>query len=175
VRILGPPSATRGVARYNAAALPGIHARFIDDMFPALWKAAITYGVDPVGVLAQSFKETGGGNFTGKVRAEFCNPCGLKNRASLFPGVDDGDLPLAHARFANWYAGAVAHVQHLAAYAGATVPGVIVDPRFDFVAGKNRLENFEDLGGKWAPDPAYGTSVVATARKLQTAIPVAKS
>lgn len=155
--------------RGNVRATLGVHPRFADEMFPALWDAAVTCGVDPVGLIAQAAKETRWGNYGGKVRPEFHNTCGLKNGSSLFPGVDDLDNPLAHARFANWEVGALAHAQHLAAYAGARPPfGLIVDPRFELVAGKSRLENFEELSGKWAPSTTYGPELVKIARALQT-------
>lgn len=164
MRIIGPPSAPRGTISLPA----GTTALFRDSIVPALWEAAVDYGIDPVGVIAQSYKETGGGTFKGKVKPEFCNPCGLKNRVSLFPGVDDLDNPLAHARFASWAVGAEAHVQHLCAYAGQPLRGeLVVDPRYDFVVGRYALENFEDLSGKWAPSPTYGPDLVVIARKLQ--------
>jgi hypothetical protein len=164
VRIIGPPS-----AKLASIILPtGTTALFRDQIAPALWDAAVSYGIDPVGVVAQSYKETVGGTFKGNVRPEFCNPCGLKNRVSLFPGVDDNDNPLAHARFASWEVGAEAHVQHLCAYAGQPLLGqMIVDPRYDFVAGKYALENFNELGGRWAPSLTYGLELVAIARRLQ--------
>lgn len=167
MRILGPASALRATVEQNAAAQKGVHERFVDVMLPALWSAAGRYGIDPVGLVAQAYKETGGGNFTGKVKAEFCNPCGLKNRSSLFPGVDDGDQPLAHARFANWSVGAHAHAQHLAAYAGLSIDDLIVDPRYELVVGRFQLEAFEELSGRWAPSATYGAEVVVIARRLQ--------
>lgn len=169
MRILGPTSAPRATALAAVQALPGVHARFPGEMFPALWSAALGCGIDPVGMVAQAFKETAGGNYTGKVKPEFYNTCGLKVRTlGLFPGIDDGDMPLAHQRFPNWLCGALAHAQHLAAYAGAVVGTLIVDPRYELVVGKYRLETFEELSGKWAPSATYGTELVAIARKLQT-------
>jgi hypothetical protein len=168
MRILGPPSADRATVLANVTAATGVHARFVADMFPALWWAGLACGVDPVGMVAQSFKETGGGQYAGKVKPEFFNPCGLKVGASLFPGVDDGDNPLAHARFPNWQVGALAHAQHLAAYAGVVLPTLIVDPRYELVVGVHRVETFEDLSGKWAPAATYGSDLVKRARKLQT-------
>lgn len=170
MRLLGPASATRATVEKNAAAQKGVHARFLEQMLPALWVAAGHYGIDPVGMVAQAFKETAGGNFTGKVKPEFCNPCGLKNHDSLFPGVDDGDQPLAHARFANWSVGAIAHAQHLAAYAGLSVSGLILDPRYDMVVARHRLESWEDLSGKWARAADYGPSIVTIARRLQASV-----
>lgn len=169
MRIIGPPSATKEKVLANVQVRPGVHARFINEMFEPLWAEALYYGIDPVGVIAQSGKETAWGNFTGNVQPGFFNTGGIKVRNQpMFPGVTTGDNPLAHQMFANWQNGAEAHVQHLRAYAGWPVTEVhIVDPRYQFVNPALRLENFEDLGGKWAPSASYGVELVAIARQLQ--------
>lgn len=168
MRIIGPASARDVDVAARVQALPHVHARFVGEMFTPLWTAAKAYGIDPVGVIAQALKETGGGNFTGRVRPEFCNPCGLKIRyQNLFPGITDGDNPLAHAVFPSWAVGATAHCQHLLAYAGGAVDGLIVDPRYVYVAGKHWVENFAELGGKWAPSPTYGVEIEALMKQLQ--------
>ena len=51
---------------------------FIDHMFAALWEAAEEYGIDPVGMVAQSYHETGGGYFRGRVQGWFHNTAGIK-------------------------------------------------------------------------------------------------
>lgn len=143
--------------------------RFIDDMFPALWDVALAYGIDPVGMVAQAGHETGWGAYTGQVRPEFHNTCGLKihtSQQAMFPGVTDDDRPLAHAMFANWKAGAHAHAQHLRAYTGVKVQGLIVDPRYTLV-GPPAITTWAELGGRWAPSPTYGQSLEATITQLQ--------
>jgi len=168
LRIIGPPSATRETVFKNLVA-QNLTPLFIDTMAPELWEAAVWHDIDPVGVIAQSWKETGGGTFKGAVRPGFYNTCGLKIRNLGILPEADGDKPLAHQMFPSWKIGAMAHVQHLCAYAGLTIESfeLNVDPRWDWVAGKHRLENFEELGGKWAPSASYGTELVAMARKLQ--------
>lgn len=172
MRIIGPPSATYDKVKTNLGKETQIHSRFINDMLPELWNAGLHYTIDPVGVVAQAFKESGGGNFTGKVRPEFFNPCGLKVRyqnLSFSEYINTqpllGDQPLAHAMFPNWQVGALAHVQHLRAYAGWPIDDVVVDPRYIFVIGK-WCENFEDLSGKWAPALDYGQKLVEVAKRI---------
>jgi hypothetical protein len=169
VRIIGPPSADQARVAANLTAA-GAVPLFLGQILPALWQAAVALTVDPVGVVAQSFKETGGGAFQGKVSPDACNPCGLKIRVlGIYGPPTAGDEPGAHAIFPSWQVGAVAHVQHLRSYAGWPVDGLIVDPRYALALKGPRdwCENFEDLGGKWAPDLEYGRSVVYIARRLQ--------
>lgn len=163
MRIIGPPSGT--LAQVTATLTSSgstAHPRFTGEMLHPLWETALAYEIDPVGVVAQAYKETAGGNFTGKVTAQHFNTCGLKVRYPGYGGaVTAGDEQLAHAAFASWDVGAEAHVQHLRAYAGWPVVGdLIVDPRYVYVTG-NALENWSELGGRWAPSPTYGTEVEA--------------
>jgi hypothetical protein len=92
---------------------------FTNEIFPVLWDAGTKYDIDPVGLDAQSYKETGAGKFGGKVTPQFYNTAGIKIRdPGMFPGVTDDDHPLAHQLFPNWDTGAVAQAQHVLAYAG---------------------------------------------------------
>jgi N-acetylmuramoyl-L-alanine amidase len=166
MRILAPASALRSTveARLPAAAT----SLFRQQMLPELWDAAVTYGIDPVGMVAQSGKETGWGAFGGNVLPEFYNPCGLKVRhPDLFPGITDGDRPLAHQLFPNWTVGAHAHAQHLVAYTGGDVSelALIVDPRYTLV-GPPFVETWAGLGGRWAPSVSYGQEIEAIMRIL---------
>ena len=172
MKIMGPPTAARKDIEFNLPKLTP-HDRFLDEMVPELWDAALFYGVDPVVMVAQSYKETGGGAFGGKVKPAFCNPCGLKNAQSLFPGVDDDDNPLAHARFPNWRVGAIAMAQHLRAYAGVYLPvdALILSPRYHFVVSANKpVASVEFLGGRWALSLTYGNEIVAIAKRLGAAV-----
>jgi hypothetical protein len=165
MRILGPPTAT--LAQVTERAPGGL---FRSAMLLPLWSAAYDRGVDPVGVIAQAMKETGNGTYTGQVKPQFYNTCGLKVRhLGMFPEAD-GDRPLAHQMFPNWRVGAIAHVQHLLPYAGVAVNHEpIVDPRYDWVFGKYAAVHFEELSDKWARSKTYGQELVAIARKLQGA------
>ena len=164
-RIFGPPSSTRESVLAKVKARPGVSQLFINEMFPALWDAAIKYGIDPVGMVAQSGKETSWGNFGGKVRKEFFNTAGNKispTQQALFPGVTDGDNPLAHAMFASWKVGAEVHAQHLRRYAGVPIQPetLLVAPRYWAVAEANTgTTDWFGLSGKWAPAASYGPSL----------------
>lgn len=171
MRIIGPATATRelvtGVVANTIKAAP----IFLADILPALWAAAERNIIDPVGVIAQSGKETGWGRFGGAVTPQHYNTAGVKVRHLGYGGLTtDGDAQLAHAAFASWEVGALAHVQHLRAYAGWPVLGLVVDPRYWLVVNQ-RCENWADLGGKWAPSATYGTEIEATMRQLQGGTP----
>jgi N-acetylmuramoyl-L-alanine amidase len=56
-------------------------------------------------------------------------------------------------------AGVIAHVQHLCRYAGIQLSETILDPRYELVT-PGKAVVVEDLGGKWAPSPDYGNSIV---------------
>lgn len=143
-------------------------------MFPELWDAAVLYGVDPVGVVAQSIKETGGGSFLGKVKPPFNNTCGLKitpQQQEMFPGVTDDDNPLAHATFASWQVGATAHVQHLRVWCDDPVTELIVDPRYQVVVGllptRGPAVTWHDLGGRWTTSLTYGDEIEVIIERLR--------
>lgn len=167
--ILGPASAPLEVVIGNLPA--EATTLFRDLMFPALWAVAEDHNVDPVGVVAQSGKETAWGSFPGRVEPWFYNTAGIKVRdvvevMRLVP-TNDGDHPLVHAQFASWDVGALAHVQHLRAYCDQPVSGLIVDPRYLWVIGRHDCRTWADLGGRWAPSPTYGTEIEAIIRRLR--------
>lgn len=169
-RIIGPPTGTLLTVYEKCTPLVAIPG-FRTDVIPILWAEAERYGIDPVGVVAQSIKETGGGTFGGKVKWKWYNPCGLKVRHQDLAPELAGDQPLAHAMFPNWETGCRAMVQHLRAYTGWPVPAedLNVDPRYLWVAPRfvgAGLENWSELGGKWAPSPTYGTEIEALMRRL---------
>ena len=129
----------------------GATATFIA-LAPIYWRQAPRRaGVRPEVAYAQSAKETAFGRFGGSVTPDYHNPCGLKRREG---GAD-------HMRFANWATGVRACIDHLALYSGAEgYPRASTpDPRhFDWLYGT--APTVESLGGKWAPSPTYGVSIV---------------
>lgn len=144
---------------------------FINDTIPSLWVASVSHGVDPTVVVAQAAHETSWGNYGGAVRPLFFNTCGLKIRNNNEFDCAKGDMPLAHAQFAGWDAGATAHVQHLLAYCNVELNRgeILLDPRWIWVKGKHNVTTVEELGGKWAPSSTYGIRVATLASRLQTA------
>lgn len=120
-------------------------------------------GVNPVIAYLQAAKETGYGKFTGVLKEEYCNPCGLKTSA----GGGDYDID-AHQKFNNWDEGVQAHLDHLALYAGAAgYPRTnnTYDPRhFASILGK--APTVVSLGGKWAGSSTYGTEIISMYNKL---------
>ena len=145
---------------------------FVEVMFDELWRAAEEVGIDPVGMIAQSLKETGFGTFAGAVREWFHNPAGIKVRHAEevldLLGVGDQNHPLVHQMFPNWRVGAVAHAQRLLDYCLLDVAqntcGMIVDPRHGF--GNRGILHWEELGGRWAGSPTYGEEVADLMRRL---------
>lgn len=163
------PAVTR---EHVLARLPAdTHPRFATDMVPALWAAGLGYGIDPVGMVAQSGKETGWGNYGGRVPPWFYNTAGIKVRhvreAMALVPTGDGDHPLIHQQFPNWQIGAVAHAQHLRAYTGQTVMGMIVDPRYSLV-GPPFVDTWAGLGGRWAPSASYGSEIESIIDRLRS-------
>jgi hypothetical protein len=152
--IIGGSLTTQATAERWARA-QGASSRFVRNA-RLYWELAPPRGIRPEVAYAQSAKETGYGNFGGVIDATFRNPCGLKTSA----GGSDSD-PNAHQRFASWYLGVTACIDHLALYAGA--PGYprpdTPDPRH-FPSIRGTARTVERLGAAWAPAPDYGLSIV---------------
>ena len=132
-------------------------------------------GVNWVLAYVQAAKETGYGKFGGVLDETYHNPCGLKNPS----GGDDYDAN-AHKRFDNWEQGVIAHLDHLALYAGATgypkttyvdswkdealASNETYDPRhigwFGTTSGiLGKAKDVLSLTGSWASDPNYGVEL----------------
>lgn len=125
------------------------------------WQTAPRYGIPPEIPYAQAGKETNNGRYTGVVPASSHNWAGIKTRR----GGADTD-PAAHAAFDSDAEGVLAHVQHLARYAGATLPAAgddLVDPRWFLVTA--RVTTVAELGA-WATDAGYGADLERRVRDL---------
>jgi N-acetylmuramoyl-L-alanine amidase len=137
--------------------------RRFESLAPLYWRLAPPRGIRPEVAYAQAAKETGFGRFRGVLDSSFHNPCGLKTR------IGGGNYdPRAHQRFASWREGVVAHLDHLALYAGARgYPRARTpDPRqFAFLRG--RAHSVQMLGRAWAPAPNYGASLARLVAALE--------
>lgn len=108
-------------------------------------------GVRAEVAFALMMKETGFLKFGGRISVNQYNFGGLG-------ATDSGDtIP---ASFSDPIVGIRAVVQHLKAYAStAPLNQPCVDPRFSMV-NRGIAPNVEDLSGKWASDPNYGSDLV---------------
>jgi hypothetical protein len=104
---------------------------------------------------AQAAEETGFGHFGGVLNRAFHNPCGLKTTRG-----GGNYARAAHQHFGSWRVGVIAHLDHLALYAGARgYPRAHTpDPRqFPFLL--RRAQSIQSLGGRWAPARNYGINL----------------
>ena len=152
--IMGPPQATIGQAQAWAKGR-GAHQRFIG-IAPAYWNYGQKTGIRPEVAYAQAAKETAFGRYGGAVDPAQNNWCGVKTATAA------GDRPQDHESFPTPEDGVRAHFNHLAAYVGLPPLG---EPhgRYHIVKGLNwagSVRYVEELGGKWAPSPDYGRSIV---------------
>lgn len=142
-----------GETTYPSSVYAGKGAATIYDFCNILVEEANTEGVRAEVLFVQVMKETGWLRFTGHVNAEKCNFGGI--------GAVDSS-PGDAATFPDVRTGLRAQVQHLKAYATTDEDNLVnacVDPRFEFVT-RGSSPYVEGLGGKWASDPSYGTSLV---------------
>ena len=162
--IIAAPSATLEHLQRRADEL-GSTPLFTDEVIPALYAAALHYGIDPTVMVAQSAHETGFAKFGRAVTPEHHNTCGLKVKRPVGPD----DNPDDHMRFPDWLTGAKAHAQHLLAYASVPLPPgePDLDPRAVWVRPHDYgITRMRQLGGHWAPSPTYGNRVEDMARRL---------
>ena len=81
------------------------------------WKYSKSNGnVNPALAYVQAAHETGFGRFGGVLDESYYNPCGMKNTNA---GINDDTIKEAHKKFDSWEHGVLAHLDHLALYAGS--------------------------------------------------------
>lgn len=160
MKLFGPATSNFGSVSQNLRRR-SVAPVFLELIAPAVWDAALEYYIDPVGMVAQSLKETGAGKFGGAIDERWYNTCGLKVRNQTIHPALERDQPLAHAMFPNWRTGAIAQAQHLRAYGGWGIRtgDVLVDPRYTYVIGRFVCTDWSQLGGKWAPSVTYGEQI----------------
>jgi hypothetical protein len=152
----------------------GLEFKEIPDLARLYIDIGKEYGIRGDIAFCQAAKETGYWQFTGSVKPEQNNYCGLWATGTPLTGQEslNGADPnqvtfeagLHGATFATPAAGVEAHIQHLYAYATRNpLPAgkVLVDPRFALV-NKGIAPAWLQLNARWAvPGTTYGQSILA--------------
>ena len=171
--LVAAPSVTLVDAQEWASSKRTVHPRFVEDIVPALFCAALRQAaanggraIDPAILVAQSAHETGWGNFGGVVPPTHHNTAGIKIANTR---LDSDTDPEQHERFADWADGARGHTNHLAAYTGLAPVGT-PHGRYRVVlttpwAGS--IRTVEELGARWAPSGTYGQRVASLTSELR--------
>lgn len=133
----------------------GAHKRFID-IADYYWAYGEITGINPEILYAQAAKETNFGRYTGQVRPEMNNWAGIK----IYDPI--GDNTYDHEIFPTPEDGVRAHFNHMGIYCGVRPIG---DPHPRWyktitASWAGKVKYVEDLGGKWAPNPDYGISII---------------
>jgi hypothetical protein len=131
------------------------HQRFID-IAPFYWRYGVLTGIRPEVLYAQSARETAFGRYGGVVLPEQNNWAGIKTANPA------GDAASDHESFPTPEDGVRGHFNHIAAYVGLEPVGI---PHGRYWVIKKTpwagtVKTVEALGGKWAPDPNYGSTIV---------------
>ena len=120
------------------------------------WKYGELMGIRPEVLYAQSARETGFGNYGGRVLPEMNNFAGIKKYGAVNDATED------HESFETREDGVRGHFNHMAAYVGVEPIGE-VHGRYNSVKSLSwagTVKYVEDLGGKWCPDLYYGFAIV---------------
>lgn len=120
------------------------------------WKYGELTGIRPEILYVQSAKETGFGNYGGRVLPEMNNFAGIKKYGAVNDATED------HETFETRDDGVRGHFNHMSAYVGIEPIGE-VHGRYNSVktlAWAGTIKYVEDLGGRWCPDLYYGYSIV---------------
>jgi len=152
--ITGEPKATLAQAR-KWAQDRGAHERFID-VAKLYWIYGEATDIRPEVLYAQSAKETAFGRYSGVVTPDQNNWAGIKTRNPT------GDKREDHESFFSPDDGVRAHFNHMGAYVGHDPIGT-PHPRWQIARNTDwagKVKHVEELGGKWAPNPEYGESIV---------------
>ena len=120
------------------------------------WKYGELMGIRPEVLYAQSARETGFGQYGGRVLPEMNNFAGIKKYGAVNDATED------HESFETREDGVRGHFNHMAAYVGVEPIGE-VHGRYKSVKSLSwagTVKYVEDLGGKWCPDLYYGFAIV---------------
>ena len=133
----------------------GAHKRFID-IAPIYWEYGELTGINPEILYVQAAKETNFGRYTGQVKPEMNNWAGIKILEPI------GDRPEDHETFIAPEDGVRAHFNHMGIYCGVDPIGEPHSRWYKTSTAKwaGKVQYVEDLGGRWAPNPDYGISIM---------------
>ncbi|WP_163213417.1 glucosaminidase domain-containing protein [Bacteroides sp. 519] len=126
------------------------------------WEQACRIGINPVIAYCQAAKETGYGHFGGIVDVGAKNTCGMKRRGR------NGDHLSDHMRFESWRDGVLAHLDHLALYAGVSgyPKAQTKDPRH-YKYLKGIAPTVRKMGSIWASSHYYGEELIGLIKSLE--------
>lgn len=139
----------------NWARNKGAHERFID-IAPFYWYYGEITDINPEILYVQAAKETNFGRYTGAVLPEMNNWAGIKILDPI------GDSTYDHEIFDTPQDGVRAHFNHMGIYCGVE-PIEEPHPRWyktSKASWAGKVVYVEDLGGRWAPSPDYGISII---------------
>lgn len=133
----------------------GAHKRFVDAA-EHYWTYGELMGINPEILYAQAAKETNYGRYTGQVKQEMNNWAGIKILEPI------GDNTYDHEIFETPEEGVRAHFNHMGIYCGISPIGTPHARwhKTSTASWAGSIKYVEDLGGKWAPNPDYGISII---------------
>lgn len=139
----------RALAQFLIKHNPGVNIRQALNLAQIYIEEAGMEGINHDIAFAQMCLETGFLKFGGSVKPNQYNFCGL----GATNNFEKGDS------FSSVRIGIRAHIQHLKAYADhRKIKTDLVDNRFKFIA-RGSAQTIQDLTGKWAVDPQYGSKI----------------
>ncbi len=139
----------------------GAHQRYLD-VAEYYWKYGEMMGIRPEVLYAQAGKETGYGNYGGRVLPEMNNWAGIKKYGAT------GDETEDHETFATPEDGVRGHFNHMSAYVGVEPVGE-THGRYKSVKSllwAGTVTDVYQLGGTWCPDKAYGAQIISLVEEM---------
>ena len=139
----------------------GAHQRYLD-VAEYYWKYGEMMGIRPEVLYAQAGKETGYGNYGGRVLPEMNNWAGIKKYGAT------GDETEDHETFATPEDGVRGHFNHMSAYVGVNPVGE-THGRYKSVKGllwAGTVTDVNQLGGTWCPDKEYGVQIIKLVEEM---------
>jgi hypothetical protein len=136
---------------------PGLDKKKVAKLIKTYQTECYKEGINHDLAFIQMCHETGFLKFTGVVKENQNNFCGLGSVNEQTPGLS----------FSSMQEGIRAHVQHLKAYASKDdliLP--LVDTRFYYVE-RGSAKILGDLTGKWAQDPLYDKKIAGLLQRLK--------